>query len=216
MLNCLIEKGCTMAPEKQSSSGTTVVNQTTTPTPTAEETALNKGQLDIFNASKQDQMDMNSLAAQNVKTLLSGGQLPGNLASLSQGIGQNQMNAQAMQSGRLTNAMLNQGGVGDAGVGKVMLARSMSDSQNSNSQFNIQTLQQLLNQALGGQASVTGTYQNNTNTLASSLSGLRSINTSGTTNSNQTVTSMNPFLKSFQTSLGSGFGGGISKMAWGG
>jgi hypothetical protein len=46
--------------------------------------------------------------------------------------------------------------------------------------------------------------------MASRLSGLRNINTSQTS----TTQGMNPFLKSFQTSLGSGAGAGITGKIW--
>jgi hypothetical protein len=209
-----------MAPEKQQSSGTTVVNQTTTPTMTPMEQELLARNNRIDAASEADRIAMNKNAAANVNTLLTGGQLPGNLGQLSGGLSQAWQNNAANAAVNQTRAGLNSSGLLDSGAGAVAQARTAGDIYNQAGQFNIQTLQQLLNQALGGQASVTGTMQTTSGQLASSLAGLRTINSNSNTNSNQTITSMNPFLKSFQTSLGSslgsGFGGGFSKMSFGG
>jgi hypothetical protein len=166
----------------QQSGGTTVTNQTTAATPTAEETAKNKIQLEQLQsyAPAQTQMYNNAFGLGN-QLLTSFGDKSGSAwQSLVGGVSQNQMNAQAQQAGRLTNASLNQAGMVDSGVGKVMNARAMSDSMNSNAQFNIGAMQNALNLALSGQAQVQGTGQANTNSLANSLAGLRSTNTSGT------------------------------------
>jgi hypothetical protein len=205
MLNCLIGKGCTMASEKQQTSGTTTVNQVVTPT--ADEAARNKLKLEQEQAYTPGQTEMfkNSFALGN-QLLTSFGDKQGNMwQSLIGGVTPDQMNAQAMQAGRLTNASLNQAGMVDSGVGRVMNARAMSDSQNTNATFNVGALQNALNLALSGQAQIQSPASANAGQLASTLAGLRSTNQSGT--SSQTITSMNPFLKSFQTGLGSALGG---------
>jgi len=211
-----------MGSDKQqtNSGGTTVVNQTTSPTATAEETALNKIRLEQAQsyAPAQTQMYNNAFALGN-QLLTSFGDKSGDMwKSLIGGVTSDQMNEQAQQAGRLTNASLNQAGMVDSGVGRVMSARAMSDSQNANAQFNVGALQNALNLALSGQAQVQGTGQSNTSSLASSLAGLRSTSTSGTTTNTgyTSTTSMNPFLKSFQTSLGSSMGSGFGKTVWGG
>lgn len=175
------------APEKQTS--TTFTNQTTTPTPTAEETALNKLRLEQNQAYAPQQTEMYKNAFNLGNQLLTsfGDKNSSMWKSLVGGVDQNQMNAQATQSGRLANASLNQAGIVDSGVGKVMTARAMSDSQNSNAQFNIGAMQNALNLALSGQAQVQAPAQGNTNSLASSLAGLRSTQTSGSSNSTSTL-----------------------------
>jgi len=189
-------------------SGTTTNNTTQTAEMSPEERQWWNNRNAVDSASINDTISMNKNAANDVNTLLTGGNLPGNLGMLSQGISQDRMNAQAMQAGRMTNATLNQVGLSDAGVGKVAMARSMSDSLNSNTQFNIQTLQQLLNQAIGGQASVVGTTQNNAGQMGSILPGLRSI--SGTSSG----TSSQSYTPGMMTTIGQGMSG-IGGMAMG-
>lgn len=209
--------------EQSSGGGTTVVNQTTAATPTAEETAMNKLRLEQMTAYEpgQTQMFKNAFGLGNQLLTSFQGQGSPQWNSLIGGVTSDQMNAQAQQANRLTNASLNQAGLVDSGVGKVASARAISDSMNANAQFNVGALQNALNLALSGQAQVQSPALSNTGQLASQLAGLRSINQSGTTSttSNQTVTAMNPFLKSFQTSLGSTLGApkfGFAGMSFGG
>jgi hypothetical protein len=162
-------------------SSTTQVNQTTTPTATPEETELNKLRLEQNKAYASSQTDMykNAFGLGNQLLTSFGDKSGSQWQSLIGGVTPAQMQAQAMQAGRLTNASLNQAGLVDSGVGKVMNARAMSDSMNSNAQFNVGAQQNALNLALSGQAQVQAPAQGNTNSLASSLAGLRSTQTTG-------------------------------------
>lgn len=74
--------------DEERSSGTTVVNQTTTPTPTAEETAMNQLQLQQAQAVAPLQTDVNKSALGLSKSLLTAGALPGYLNPLTQGLPQ--------------------------------------------------------------------------------------------------------------------------------
>jgi hypothetical protein len=154
--------------------------QTTTATP--EEKAMEGiqlGQMQQY-APAQTQMYNNAFGLGN-QLLTSFGDKNSNMwQSLIGGVTSDQMNAQAMQANRLTNASLNQSGLIDSGVGKVMSARAISDSMNSNAEFNVGALQNALNLALSGQAQVQSPAQSNTGQLASQLAGLRTVNSSGT------------------------------------
>ncbi len=70
--------------------------------------------------------------------------------------------------------------------------------------FNQGQLLNLLNLGVGGQAQVQSPILAQSGMLANNLAGLRSTSMSGTTNTQQTM--MNPFLKSFQQSLGQNLG----------
>ena len=76
--------------------------------------------------------------------------------------------------------------------------------------FDMNTLVQLLNLTLSGSTQLQQPVMAQSQQLSNALAGLRS--TTGTT----TTTSMNPFLKSFQTSLGSSLGSGTlgNKYGW--
>ena len=197
-----------MGGSKEKSSGTTVVNQTTTPTPTAEETALNQRNLRIAQATEggETQAQLNSLNL--INQLLTGNVPQGQLFSqLSSGVSPDAIANQAtamMRAGRTGSQAsgIAQSGVADRAIASDLAGNLLMPAQ----QWNIGAAQNLMNLALSGQAQVQAPIQNNVNSLSSMLSGLRSVNTQGTTSYNSTQTSMNPFLKSFQTSLGSTLG----------
>ena len=78
------------------------------------------------------------------------------------------------------------------------------DSARSGQAFNIGNLLNLLNLAVGGQAQVQQPILATSQMLGGRLAGLRTVTQSGMTDSTQK--SMNPFLKSFQQSAGTGLG----------
>lgn len=169
--------------EKQRSSGTTVNNTSTTAAPTAEEIEMNKIRLEQYKeyAPSQTQMYNNAFGLGNQLLTSFGDKNSSGWQSLIGGVNQNQMNAQANQAVNVSNAALNQAGIVDSGAGQVARARAAADSYNSNAQFNVGAMQNALNLALSGQAQVQSPASSNTNSLASSLAGLRSTNTTGTT-----------------------------------
>jgi len=79
-------------------------------------------------------------------------------------------------------------------------------TQYSNKAFNAQQLLNLLNLTIGAPAQIQQPVLAQNQMLNNNLQGLRSTNTQGTSTTNTTQSSMNPFLKSFQTSLGSSLG----------
>lgn len=169
---------------------------------TPEEIALNRLQLEQAQAFDPQQRMMNENAGTLVNRLLTGQSLPGYLNTLPGGISPDVTQTIVDQSLRDLYPQFQSSGILDSGVAASIAGRTAGDIRASAEQFNIQNLQQLLNLAVGGQAQVQQPMLNTTSQLGSRLAGLRS--TSGTS----TVTAMNPFLKSFQTSLGQSLGSG--------
>lgn len=194
-----------MGQEKQT--GTTVNNTTTTATPTAEETEMNRLLLNRQKATDplQTQTQLSGLSL--VNSLLQG-QIP--TSPLYQSISGVSPEGIASQATKLTRESLPgfQGsGLAESGVMQREISRQLAnDLLYPAEQFNVGARQNMLNLALTGQAQVQSPVQANTNTLASSLAGLRSYNQSGT--SQVTTLSTNPFMKSFQQGAGSSLGGG--------
>ena len=188
----------------EKSTQTTVQNTTSTPTPTAEETRLNQLDLQAREANQQGTIDIqkNSLNLGNL--LLQGLQLPGYLGSLPQGISPQVTDELVQQSLRDIKPSFQQGGILDSGVAASIAGRTAGDIRLNSAQFNLQNLQQLINLAVGGQAQIQQPIIGQSQILGQRLAGLRSLNQTGT--NTQTTSSMNPFLKSFQTSLGKTLG----------
>lgn len=196
-----------MGGEKQTSS--TNSNATQTATPTAEQTALNQIQLGQAQAADPQQRQINQSGMSAINNLLTGQPLPGYLGQLPGGIDENATNTIVNQSLKDVNAQLAKSGAGtmmESGASQAIGARSAADTRSQAAQFNLQNLLQLLNIGVGGQASVQQPISASNSQLGTRLAGLNSYNSTGSSNS--TTIGMNPFMKSFQTSLGSSLGSG--------
>lgn len=194
-----------MGKEKQTQ--TTSSNQQQTYTPTAEETEFNKLQLAQAKEFDPIQRQLNAQGGFLINQLLTGQSLPGYLNSLPTGINPGVTQSIVDQSLKDVNTQLAASGAGtflESGASQSIGARTAADVRNNAEQFNLQNLQQLLNIAVGGQASVQQPSLTTSAQLSSRLTGLRSI--SGTGVNTQTTIGMNPFMKSFQTSLGQTLG----------
>lgn len=191
-----------MGAEKSGSS--TTINQSSTPTPTAEETKLNQLQLQDYEASQAGRQQVNASGLNLANLLLQGQNLPGYLQNLPGGISPDVTQSIVDQSLRDIKPSFQQGGILDSGVAASISARTAGDIRNQSAQFNMQNLQQLLNLAVGGQAVPLSYGTDIAGQLGGRLAGLRTTNTTGTQNT--TTTGMNPFMKSFQTSLGGALG----------
>jgi len=201
-----------MGETKEKSSNTTVVNQTTTPTPTAEETALNQRNLRMAQATEGPQTQAQLSGLNLVNQLLTGNVPQGMYQQLAGGIDANAVGTQATQMMRSGRAGFQGQGLADSGVADRSIA--MDIGQNllyPTQQFNLGALQNLMNLALSGQAQVQQPVQANVNNLSNSLAGLRSMNTQGTTTQSG-YTSSNPFLNSFYKSAGNTLGSAGSNM----
>lgn len=90
-------------------------------------------------------------------------------------------------------------GILNSGESAQIAGRTAMDTRNANAQFNVSAAQNLFNLASGGQSNLQGQYQNQQNAFGQQLAGLRTV-------SGSTVTSQNPFLNSFYTSMGTSLG----------
>lgn len=178
---------------------TTNSNQSQQATATPQEQQLMQQQIDLNNFmnpyAKQNYADLSG----NIDAILNG------KTPMAQGIGgitdaqtQNMVN----QSLKDIYPQFQSAGILDSGTAAQIASRTASDVRNQNAQFNVSAAQNLFNLASGGQSNLQNQMQSNTNTLTSQLAGLRSTNSSGS----QSTIGMNPFLKSFQTSLGNNLG----------
>ncbi len=174
---------------------TTVNSQTATATP--QETALNQQQIDMNNFMKPFVEQNFSDLSSNIDAILKGN------TPAAQGIGgvtPDQNQSMVNQSVRSVLPQFQSAGILDSGIAAQGAIRAAQDTSNQNAQFNVSAAQNLFNLAAGGQSNLQAQQQANTNSLSQSLQGLRTINQSGST------IGMNPFIKSFQTSLGQTLG----------
>lgn len=175
----------------------TTTQSTQQATATPQEQALMQQQINMNNFmqpyAQQNYADLSS----NIDAILKGN------TPAAQGIGgvtdaQNQSMVNA--SVRSVLPQFQSAGIMDSGIAAQGAIRAAQDTSNQNAQFNVSAAQNLFNLAAGGQSNLQGQFQNNTNNLTSQMAGLRTINQSGST------IGMNPFLKSFETSLGKTLG----------
>lgn len=173
-------------------------------TATPEEREYLARQNEILKASQQGQINVNNQGLDLVSKLLQGQNLPGYLNQLPGGISPDVVNSISNQAIQDITPQFQSSGILDSGVAAQIAARTSADVRNQAAQFNLQNLSQLLNLAVGGQAQVQQPLLATSGQYGQSLAGLRTVNQSGS----QTTIGTNPFLKSFQTSLGSSLGSG--------
>jgi hypothetical protein len=192
-----------MGKDKQTTNSSTNVQAT------PEETAMNKLSLERLQANQGSQLALDQQMYGAMSTVMTGGTLPGNLAGIT-GINEDQTQSMVQASLRDLYPQFQSAGIMDSGTAIQTASRTAADVRNANAQFNVSAISNLFNQALGGSSNLSNSTSQQTGVLGSQLAGLRSVN------SQSTVQSMNPFLKSFQTSLGGSLGSGIGKAATGG
>ena len=181
--------------------------QQVTPQPTAEETELNKLLLERQRAAQPGTIEAQTQGLSLINQLLTGQQLPGFLESLPGGISPEAIGGQATRLSARNLAGFQNLGIADSGVAFRETAKDIAENVLFPAeQFNIQNLSQLLNLAVGGQAQVQQPILGGAGILGQQLAGLRPVTQTGTATGTTAVTQMNPFLKSFQTSLGQTLG----------
>lgn len=172
-----------------------------------EEIELDKSNLRISQAAEPGQIAVNQSGLSAVNNLLSGQDLPGYLKQLPYGISEDVTGGIVNSSLRDMNTQLAASGAGtflESGAAQAAGVRAASDIRNQAAQFNLNNLMQLLNIGVGGQASVQQPINQNNTALGSRLAGLAGVSQSG--NYSGSTLGMNPFMKSFQQSAGSGMG----------
>lgn len=186
-------------------------------TPTAEETALNKLQLDQATAADPYQRELQKSGLQTQTSLLNGQALPGYLNGLTSGISDDDVNASIQEGMRQLNPFFQQSGILNSGAAASIAARFAGEQKLAQKQFNLGNLQQLLNIATGNQALPQASVLEGANQVGTRLAGLRT----GTSSyqGNQTTYGMNPFMKSFEQSFGKTLGSpkmSMGPMSFGG
>lgn len=175
----------------------TTTQQSATATATPEEKELMQQQIDVNNFmnpyAKQNYADLSS----NIQAILEGKQP---MAKGIGGISDDDTNNMANAAVRGVLPQFQSAGILDSGIAVQGATRAAADVRNQNAQFNTSAAQNLFNLASGGQSNLQSQFQSNTNNLTTQLAGLRTTNSSGST------IGMNPFLKSFETSLGKTIG----------
>jgi len=176
----------------------TKASQTVQATP--EEQELNKILLNRTRSLDPQQTKLQSQALDVGYNLLAGKDLPGYLSGLPYGISDEVTQGIVDKSIEGLRPSFQSNGIYDSGIRAELETGTASDIRLASEEYNQNLLLNLLNLAVGGQAQIQSPIQSQTSQLASSLAGLRS--TSGTSS----TSSMNPFLKSFETSAGQGLG----------
>lgn len=195
-----------------SDNSTTTTESRATATP--EEQELNRLQLDMFraNAPQLQALQAGNLAlgTDAIAGLQTGASQSPIINRLLAGI------SPEVTQGIVTDAIgdvrtgLNQSGLLDSGIRQELEASTSADIRRASEESNLNTLFNLFNLAQGQGAQIQSPVLGQAAQLGSQLAGLRS--TSGTS----TQTSMNPFLRSFQSSLGKGLGMGTAGFIGGG
>jgi hypothetical protein len=135
--------------------------------------------------------------------------------SLIGGVTPEQQQRMISEQQRYLNPQFQQNGIMDSGLAYTASLRSATDLANQNAQFNVGALQNALNLALSGQAQVQNPFQNQSNSLASQLAGLRS--TTQTNSSTYQPSGLSMAMQGMQGVGGmmSGIGGFGMGMGWG-
>jgi hypothetical protein len=160
----------------------TSTNTTTTPTATPQEQAMEGIQLSEMQGYAPAQGQMYNTAFATGNNLLNAVNQPNSpqWQTLLGGITPQQTQSQVNTQDQALQGSLQQAGIynsGTAASGRMAAATQLS---NTNAQFNVGTLQNALNLALGGQAQVQSTAASNSSQLGQELAGLRTTNTTGT------------------------------------
>jgi hypothetical protein len=157
---------------------------TTTYTPTAEQTELDKLQLEQARAAQAGTIEMNKYALELGNNLLQGKSLPGYLSGLPGGISPDVTQSIVNSSLRDIQPGMQKAGILDSGVNAAISARTSADIRTQAEQFNLQNLMQLLNLGVGGQAQIQAPIQTSAASLGGRLAGLAGSTTSGNYDSN--------------------------------
>lgn len=117
--------------------------------PTSTETALMGNELSLSNAGLPGQIQNQGLAQGLQSSLMQGGALPGYLNTLPGGVSQQQSQNEAQLGLQGLSTQFQQMGGLDSGSYAQAGANAYANTLNSNAQFNIQNLAQLMNLASG-------------------------------------------------------------------
>lgn len=190
---------------KEKTTETVVQSGTQTYQPTEMEKELQKKQLAQYEQVEPSQTQYYLSGYDLATQLLRGGELPGYLSNLPTGISESTIGEQATQYALSAMPGMQKLGLTNSGTAAKSIAGGIaSDILLPVQEYNTNLLLSLLNLASGQASTGTGQFTGGTNTLAQALAGQGTTSTTSTGTTTQT--SMNPFLKSFQQSLGQTLG----------
>lgn len=192
-----------------------MVNQTQQATATPEEKRVNQLEIERIEATQPGQIALQQQGVNLTNKLLLGStDLPGFFGDIGRGLSEETTTDLSQAALRDLYPQLNAQGILDSGTAASVAARTAGDVRRASYEYNIGNKLNLLNLALSGQAQVQAPLLSQSATLGGRLAGLRSISTSGTTSGNTAQYGMNPFLKSFQTSLGQNLAANFNGPNW--
>ena len=188
-----------------SDKSTTTIDQTSTPQLTEAEKQSQQLGLEREQAVQPGLIQAQQGGLSLINQLMAGStDLPGFFGELGQGISPDVTQGIVNQTLEDIRPGLQMSGIFDSGTRGAIEARTSADIRRATAEFNLGNKFNLLNLAFGGQAQVQQPLMQQQALLNQQLAGLRPVQTQG----RQTETSMNPFLRSFQTGFGTSLGGG--------
>lgn len=174
---------------------TTTSQQNTSYQPTPTETALMGNELQLSNAALPGQIQNQGYAQGLQGSLMQGQALPGYLNSLPGGISQGQSQNMAQMGLQAIAPQFQAMGGLDSGSYAQAGANAYANTLNSNAQFNVQNLAQLMNLANGNAYQNVGMSTQNNQMLGQQSGALAGSSSYGSQTSN-------PFLQSLYSGMG--------------
>lgn len=199
--------------QQQSSSGQQ--QQQTTYTPTAEETELNKLQLERARASQPGAMEYDRLGLDLANRLLRGDSLPGYFGGLPGGLSDSAITDISQQAVRDIQPQFQGQGLLDSGVNAAISGRTAADIRRQSYEYNQNLLLNLLNLSSGFGAQIQQPQIATSSMLSSRLQGLRSVNQTGSSSGTQSGKNSYDFFTSPFTLQMMQNAGNASKLAAG-
>lgn len=177
-------------------------------TPSAEEKELQQIMLRNARAMEGPNLDVNKEMTSVVKGLLTGGAsgLPDVYNKLFGGIDESMIRELAGEAIADITPGFQKSGILDSGVAASIAGRTAGDIRRNVAENNLTRVFNLLQTGLGYGGQQQQAASSSLSGLAGLVKGTGTTNTTGSFNQMSTTTSMNPFLKSFQQSLGSTLG----------
>jgi hypothetical protein len=151
----------------------------------------------VYESGMPGMMEAQKAAFDASTLLLRGQKLPGYLEPLTYGIDEKAQKSLAERAVKDIQPFFGQAGLLDSGVNAQVSGRTTGDIYRASQEFNINTLMQLLNIGVGGQAAVTSGFVG----VGSALAGL--VKGTGTTSTQSSYSYKQPKAQTFQQ-IGSG------------
>ncbi len=190
---------------------------TQTATETEREAALTGTGLARVEAGASGATGLQDLGQSLVEALISGEELPGAFGDLFGGIGEEQAASIAQRSveQQASNESFQAGGLLDSGVRQSIQSRIRGETLTNVAQSNLDRRLQLLGIGIGAQQGFAGQQLSQETVLGERLAGLRTQTEESQFNASQfsKFTGPNPFLESFQRSLGTSLGTNIGSTS---